>query len=373
MPAPIVRLVVAALAAMGFVGTAVGADPYVEQAKAVVARVSTPKPRWDGPTEGPVAQRGKTVIYVSADQDNGGAAGVGRAAEEAAKAIGWNFRLIDGRGTAAGRRAALDEAANLKPEGIILGTVDANEQAGTVQALAARGIRVVGWHALAKPGPAPANGIFTNVATNPVEVAKVAALYAVAESNGTARAVIFTDPAYEIGVAKANAMAEVIRQCAGCRLLSIERVNHGEFREKPLLMARVTAQLLRRYSGQWTHALGDNDIYFDYMVQSLVAAAVPGTGGIALISAGDGSEAAFDRIRGHHYQIGTVAEPLRLHGWQAIDELNRAFAGSPPSGYVAPVHLVTPSNVEFDGGVHNEFDPDNGYRQAYLRIWSGRP
>jgi ribose transport system substrate-binding protein len=64
-----------------------------------------------------------------------------------------------------------------------------------------------------------------------------------------------------------------------------------------------------------------------------------------------------------------VAEPLRLHGWQAIDELNRAFAGQKESGYSAPVHLVTSVNIKFDGGQHNEFDPDNGYRIIYKKIW----
>ena len=58
-----------------------------------------------------------------------------------------------------------------------------------------------------------------------------------------------------------------------------------------------------------------------------------------------------------------------MQGWQLVDELNRAFAGAPPSGYFAPVHLVVPSNIEFDGGDNNIYDPDNGYRDAYRQIW----
>ena len=37
---------------------------------------------------------------------------------------------------------------------------------------------------------------------------------------------------------------------------------------------------------------------------------------------------AFQRIREKQYQVATVAEPLHLHGWQTIDELNRAFSAS---------------------------------------------
>jgi ribose transport system substrate-binding protein len=52
-----------------------------------------------------------------------------------------------------------------------------------------------------------------------------------------------------------------------------------------------------------------------------------------------------------------------------VDELNRAFAGEEPSGYVAPAHLFVPSNIEHDGGPRNIYDPENGYQDAYMQIW----
>ena len=39
------------------------------------------------------------------------------------------------------------------------------------------------------------------------------------------------------------------------------------------------------------------------------------------------------------------------------------------SGYVPGVHLVTPENVNRDGGAKNTYDPVNGYRDQYKRIW----
>jgi ribose transport system substrate-binding protein len=41
----------------------------------------------------------------------------------------------------------------------------------------------------------------------------------------------------------------------------------------------------------------------------------------------------------------------------------------PVSGYVPSVHLVTSDNIAFDGGPHLRYDPDNGYRDVYRRIW----
>ena len=84
------------------------------------------------------------------------------------------------------------------------------------------------------------------------------------------------------------------------------------------------------------------------------------------VSAGDGSVAAFQRIRRGEYQIGTVPEPLYQHGWQLIDELNRQFAGEEWSGYI---ELFVPDNIQFDGGPKDVYDPDNGYRDQYKAIW----
>lgn len=341
-------------------------DPFVAEAKRYTALVSRPSPPWDGPSTGPSAQRNKSVIYVSAGQDNGGARGVGQGAAEAAKVIGWSFRLIDGQSTASGRRDALRQAASLKPDGIILGTVDALEQADVIREIASKGIKIVGWHALGKPGPDHDLSIFTNLATEPKDVGKAAAMYAVSDSNGQAGVVLFTDPIYAIANVKTNAMIEIFRKCAGCSVLMVDTT---PVKDAMTAMPQRTAWLLQRFGKKWTYSIAVNDLWIDAMPPTFIAAAIPGNGYPRNISAGDGSESAFERIRKNRYQIGTVAEPLRLHGWQAIDELNRAFAGQKDSGYSAPVHLVTPANIKFDGGEHNEFDPDNGYRDRYRNIW----
>ena len=137
------------------------------------------------------------------------------------------------------------------------------------------------------------------------------------------------------------------------------------------LVPGVTRELLERHGARWTHALAINDIYFDYAVPVLIEVALP-NGAISLLSAGDGSASAFMRIRAGTYQTGTVAEPLNMQGWQVIDELNRLFAGQAVSGFVAPVHLVSGQNVVSDGGSRFVYDPENGYRDIYLRIWKRR-
>jgi ribose transport system substrate-binding protein len=227
---------------------------------------------------------------------------------------------------------------------------------------------MVGWHAAAGAGPVEGTPVATNVTTDPIAVARTTALAAVAQSGGKAGVVIFTDSRFRIATAKAEAMADVIRSCNACALLEMRDVPISDSAAR---MPAVTRELLARYGARWTHALAINDIYFDYAVPALMSAGVPNAA-LSLLSAGDGSAPAFMRIRAGSYQTGTVAEPLNLQGWQIIDELNRLMQGQAVSGFVAPVHLTTTANVATQDGARQVYDPANGYREAYLKIWKAR-
>ncbi len=342
------------------------ADPFVDMAKKFVATVTSPEIPWTGPTSGPKAQPHKLVVYVSTDQRNGGPAGAAQAAAEAAKVIGWDYRILDGQGTVAGQNSALSQAIALTPNGIVLGGIDAVQSGPLVEQAERQGIKVVGWHAGPTAGAMTHPNVFWNVSTDPQEVSKAAALYAVATSDGHAGVVIFTDSEYALAIAKSNAMADWIKKCEGCTILSTQDQPLGAVASR---MPQLTTTLLERYGKKWTYSLAINDLYYDFMGPSLQAVGIGGDGHPWNISGGDGSNSAFQRIRTQQYQVATVAEPLRLQGWQLIDELNRAFAGAPPSGFVDPVHLFVHANIGKDGGPHDVFDPDNGYRDIYRKIW----
>ena len=342
-------------------------EAYLQMAKAYIATVTAPGTPWTGPTTGPMAQPKKVIVYVSSDQRNGGPQGAGDGAQEAAKAIGWDFRILDGQGSVQGRTTALNQAIALKPDGIILGNVDTQEQAPVIRRAAMLGIKMVGWHIGATPGPVNDPPVFTNVTTDPREVAKAAAMYAIVDSNGTANVIHFKDSITTISTAKTNASEEVIKGCAGCRVLETQDTPMGDLANR---MPSLATSLLTKYGKQWTYAIAVNDLYFDFSAPSLQAAGVdPASGYPRQISSGDGSVTAFQRIRQGRYQIGTVAEPLHLQGWMCIDELNRAFAGQPPSGFVPPPHLFIASNLDRDGGPNNVYEPENGYKDIYKKIW----
>lgn len=337
-------------------------SPSPTEMKAIVAKATERISRWDGPTTGPAARSGIRVAVICEDLRNGGVLGVARGIGEAANILDWKVRMFDAHGTSQGRRDALNSALSMKPDGVVLLGSDSYILEPHLAQFAKHDIPLVGWHVGPVAGKLSTGSVAMNVSTAPLEVARVTAMAALIESGGKAGVVIFTDTNFEIAMHKANAMAEVIRACSGCELLEIRHLPISQSAQR---MPKLTRELLEKYGNRWTHALAINDIYFDYAAPEFTREERD----IHLFSAGDGSPAAFLRIQAGTFQYGTVAEPLNLQGWQLLDELNRLLAGKPVSGYIMPVHLVTPDNIAFDGGPQMMFDPDNGYREVYRRVW----
>lgn len=319
---------------------------------------------WDGPTSGPAAAAGKSIVVVAADLKNGGILGVTNGVEEAAETIGWDVRVLDGAGSVQGRTGAIGQAMALQPDGIVINGFDAVEQQAALEGVVAANIPMVAWHSGPKIGCDAPGGMFANVSTDAMTVSEVAAKWALDDGGKEIGVVIFTDSTYQIAIDKADRLKETV-EAAGGKVL--------EYVDTPIAdtstrMGPLTTSLLQKYGNSWTHALAINDLYFDFMGPSLAAAGLAPDQGPLAGSAGDGSEAAFQRIRSGGYQSITVAEPLNLQGWQLVDELNRAIQGEPCSGYITSPALVTAEGLEKLGET-NAFDPDIPYRESYAKIW----
>lgn len=314
--------------------------------------------QWPGPTEGPAVQPGKQVLFLASDFRNGGVAGVYRSFERAARLVGWKVRVLDGRGDAAELLRITEQALQEAPDGVVLGGFGEALLGGPPALFKQRDIPLVGWHAGDKPGPN--QWLFSNVTTDPLVVADIAAELVTRDGRGGV--VIFSDDQFAIANAKAERMAERIAACPTCRVLSVENLPISRVSKD---MAERVKQLQLRFGPAWTHTLAINDVYFDHINLPL---AQLGRKDIRHISAGDGSAKALGRIHsGLSQQIATIAEPLGAHGWQLVDELNRAFAGEPHSGYVAQPLLITTEVLRESETITIELD--TSYEDAYLRLW----
>lgn len=343
---------------------AAGCPAVLARAKAAVADAERTDLSWKGPTTGPGAVPGKTIVYVAQTMTNPGVAGVAKGLREAAAAIGWQVRVIDGDGTPAGIQAALSQAVTLKPSGIVIGGFDPRLTAAQTARAEAAGIPLVGWHAVDSPGPSTSPRLFTNVTTRVEEVARISADWVIARSDGNAGVVVFTDDSIPFARNKSELIKRQLDACPGVTLLTTENIPIPDASQRT---PQQVSSLVSRFGERWTHSVAINDLYFADAAPALRAAGRPGEGPPFNIGAGDGDPSAFQRVESRSFQAATVPEPLNQQGWQIVDEFNRAFAERPASGYVAPVHVVTAEN---SGGA-TSWDP-RGYREAYRKIWSGR-
>ncbi|WP_455362109.1 substrate-binding domain-containing protein [Streptomyces sp. SYSU K21746] len=331
------------------------------RAQAAVTRAEETDIPWDGPTSGPAVVSGKTIVYVAQTMTNPGVAGAANGVREAARVIGWNVRVIDGGGTPTGIQAAMSDAVALKPSGIVIGGFDPNSTSRQVSRANAAGIPLIGWHAVAAPGPSRRPELFTNVTTRVEDVARISGQWVISHSNGRAGVVLITDASIPFARNKSELIRKELATCSGVKLLEYENIPIPDASSRT---PREISSLLTRFQSRWTHSVAINDLYFADAAPAFRAAGEKGSGPPFNIGAGDGDPSAFQRINNRQYQTATVPEPLSQQGWQIVDEFNRAFSGRPASGYAAPVHIATAANS--DGAT--TWDP-SGYREAYRKIW----
>ncbi len=369
---------VAAIAAVAMTGCSKGSDTaasssavssvaggcadVVAAAGTAVAAATDLKPAWAGPTTGPKAATGKEIVYVAQTLTNPGVAGAAQGVQNAATAIGWTARVIDGQGDAAGIQAAFGQALALKPAGIVVGGFDPNSIKAEISQADAAGIPVIGWHALSDPGPSTDPKLFSNITTPVDAVAKISAQWIIAKSNGNAGVVVFTDNSIPFAAGKATMIEDALKTCSTVKVLQVENIPIPDAGTRT---PQEFSSLVSRLGADWNYSVAINDLYFDNAGTPLRAAGKDGAGAPFNVGAGDGSAAAFQRIASKQFQAATVPEPLEQEGWQIIDEFNRAFNSAPASGYVPAVHVTDVSNV----GTSTSWDPANGYQDAYKKIW----
>ena len=329
-----------------------------EQAVAAASKTDSP---WNGPTLGPQAVAGKTVVYVAQSMTNPGVAGVANGLKEAAAAIGWELNVIDGMGSPAGIQSAFSQALATKPDGIVIGGFDPKTTAAQVAEANASKIPLVAWQALSTPGPSTEPLLFTNVTTKVEDVAKISADYVIAESNGNAGVVVFTDSSIPFAEGKSQMIKKELESCSGIKVLDYSNVPLAVVSSR---MPKEVSSLLSKFGDYWKYSVAINDTYFENAAASLRAGGVQPGQAPFNVGAGDGDSSALQRIKAGQYQTATVPSPLKSEGWQLIDELNRAINGQAPSGYVPQIHLSTKENTTNA----DAWDPV-GYQDAYRKIW----
>jgi ribose transport system substrate-binding protein len=353
----------AVVAGVSLAGLPAKADAFMDEVKAEVEKYAGAQSDWRGPTTAPKLATGKKVAYLSSNQQNDASREWGTHIANIGKKIGWEVIIIDGRGSPVGWQEGVNQAIALKVDGIVM-DADAASLQPQIQDAISKGITVVGIHASGFPGPQPELGLFVNIQQDPRDIGRAQADWIILHSGGKARAVVTSHCEYAIACAKAHATEERIKQCPGCEVLEFSNSPIAEVAQRQ--PALVTAWVQKYGTPLYITSVADYTA--DYQIPALRAGGVDPKD-VIIVSA-DGNKSAYERIRaGGQYQLVTASEPYGMQAYQAIDELNRAFNKEQPSGFVQTPYLVTPENINAEGGDKNTFIPSNNYEKRYLELW----
>jgi ribose transport system substrate-binding protein len=270
----------------------------------------------------------------------------------------------------------MTQAIALKPDAIIY-SADAPTLKQSNAEAAAQGIPVIGIHGTALPGPDAESGLFTNITTDPRDIATAMAEYIIADSCGTGKAIIEYDSAYQIATMKGETMKSVFETCKTCQLL--EYVN-SPLAELQTRQPQLCSNWASKYGKDW-YAMTVYDGVWDFCAPALQTAGL-GPTDVHLV-ASDGTEQGYQRIKDGQYQVATVPEPSEMFAYIALDEAIRAVAGQPTTygpgegQWTQPVfiHFKDGShgdNLATEGGDKNQFFPTNDYVNKYLAQWGAQ-
>ena len=350
------------LAGAAFAPPTSASTGVVEEARANLETYAGPQDEWRGPTSSPTPPPDKSIVYISNDENNDASRAWGTGIQEAGEALGWDVTVIDGKATPVGWISAMNQAIALGADGIVT-SVDAASIQEPIGDARERGIPIVGIHSAALPGPDESLGLFTNIQQDPREIGAAQADWMIADSDGEARVVVTSHNEFAIAEAKSRATEERMRECEGCEVLEYVNTPIAEVAQR---QPQLVVSWLQKY-GSPLYVSAVADYTLDFQVPALRSAGVSPED-IVLVGA-DGQASAYDRIRTDQYQRVTVSEPVEMQAYQAVDEISRAMQGEPPSDFVQDPYLVTPANVDAEGGEGNAFVPGNDYKERYLELW----
>ncbi|GII64870.1 sugar ABC transporter substrate-binding protein [Sphaerisporangium krabiense] len=321
------------------------------------------------PAAAPAAPPGKKVWIVSCGQSAIGCQTGAEAAREAAKAVGWEAQICDGRLNAGGAFAqCVRQGVAARPDAIITEAIDCSDIRQPLREAKAAGVPTVdfwgfdcdtgsGGEKLFTASVVPAREHPTNAAYQEA-IGRARAAWIAAGSGGRASIVELVFQGTNIGAALHRGFTEGIAACAGCQVhpVDVTLSTFGDVRQI------IESALLRNPDATWV------SVPLDSLVLAGAAQAVAGSprrSELRLIG-GEGLPPNLNLIRGGQGQDAAVGQPIDWYGWAAVDTLIRVFAGEKPAPAGLGFQIVDRSaNLPGSGAYTAPVD----FRAAYRKAW----
>ena len=313
---------------------------------------------WTGPTEGPVATAVKRrIVSIPCNLAAYGCKRIDDGVHAAGDAIGWEIMTIDPKGDVDATNKAIDQAIQLRADGIVLAGPDPEVVKAAVQRARNAGVAVMGVAAGREPSE---TGINHDVSLKPFEQGQLLAAYTVVESEGTAQVGVLQDSEFANSVQRLNGFMDIFKQCSGCSI-----VNTVEFKTTDIgtqLGSKSQSFLQSNPSVEYAWVALDGAA-----ADVVIAAQQVGGSQVRVISFDANPQNIQFLIDGKQFaDIGTA---LDWDGWAAVDNLNRIFAGKEPvKDDGIPIQLITKDNAgDF---AENGYQGGIDFAAKYVELWT---
>jgi len=336
--------------------------------QAVVDQAMKGPTEWEGPTEPVTPPKDIKLAIITCASVLQGCSDPAKAAAQAAKDLGWQATVYDGKGDPATQNKLVTQAVNSGADAILTFSIDPSFIKSGLAAAKAKGIPV---GSSAQGVAAADDGFAFDVGANWEEVGNIQGNWIVADSQGKAVFQPMIDKEYASVVASAEKAIDVVKSCSTCEVKDPEEfvganVGNG-------LGSRVVG-LLRR------------DPKVDYLLATYdpaaadVAAAVNNAGMSSKVKViGQiGLSQNFALIRDGKGQAADVAFDQTYTGYATVDQLIRYLTKKPliksdkttDERYIygenVPMKLITAENAPPEGEAYNApVDAVGHYRELW--------
>ncbi len=322
-----------------------------------VAAAKQPLTDWKAPPAAPAPAKGKSIYVVTCTSQGIGCVRAANGVKEAGEQLGWTVRVIDGKGDPGTWNGAIQSAIAGGAHGIVIDAVPPMLVGDALAKAAQAKIPVVSIFNPLPNGAAAASPVHAFVRPDHKAQGVLMAQWVASDSAGKAQVLVVEDKQFpELAERVAGFRAEIAK-CGGCKLVGSVESTIGTMAQR--LAGAVATELTRQPGVTYIVAPFDSNAFF---VTEGVRQA--GRTGKVKVAGYEGDPQALDAIRAGT-QAMTIANPAEWMGWQAVDELNRAFHGAPAANLAVPFRLIDKGNVPATKGWLGDVD----YKARYGALW----
>lgn len=324
------------------------------------------------PTSSPKPPANKNIWIISCGQVVEGCSEGAQGATEAGKVLGWKTTIVDGKLQPQAWNQGIRQAIADKADGIILSVIDCGPIKASLDQARAAGIKIFGISSFDctsdSASEKPRFDAETNYGKDYPEFkdwlrgfGATMATYQIAKTDGKARIIGFQQRDLKVVKEIVAGYYARLAECKSCEVLAKQEVTLADY---GTALQQKTQTLLNRYP-QANAVFGLNDSAMALGVSAAVTAS--GRADKLVVTGAEGFASNFALIRENKGQDFVAGYPAGWAGWNAMDGLNRLFAGEPQvdSGIgwrsADLDHNFPAKDVTYDG--------TKDYKSNFRKIW----